>query len=77
MKRPLAALLCVFFLLSASQAQEQHRDLDKKKILTEARASYYNVKRLGLIGFKADADPNWRLVLRANNADPATFDAGA
>jgi hypothetical protein len=48
--------------------------LDKKQVVTQARAAYYNLKAQGLTDFRCNAMPNWAKMLEeVRQKDPAQF----
>ena len=54
---------CLLVILNASPAQAVGTT-DKREIIRQARAAYYNLRNHGLVSFQADVQPNWRLVLK-------------
>src|SRR5215831_2441831 len=64
-----ARVLCVFALTacaaSAGAGQTNNRD-----VINKARDSYYSLKRLGLIEFRANIRPNWELMLKGESTSP-------
>jgi hypothetical protein len=60
-----AAIAC-----AASSAAGQTRNRD---IINRARDSYYNLKRLGLVEFRANIRPNWELLLKGESSSPAAM----
>ena len=55
----LMALALVFPVVSARTPPQA----DKTQSLTKARDAYYNLRRLGLIEFRANVQPNWDVLL--------------
>jgi hypothetical protein len=41
-----------------------------REVISKARSSYYSLKRLGLIEFRANIRPNWELILKGGPASP-------
>lgn len=71
MKRLLLVVLIsafVFNLLTSGDSRAAV--IDKHTVLQQARKSYYNLRTLGLKEFRAQADPNWELVLEEHNLPP-------
>jgi hypothetical protein len=67
--RPIAALLTVVALHPlASSVSGQTNVVSDQKVITDARAAYYNLTRHGFYGFHATIEPNWKVIL----ADTAT-----
>src|SRR5881628_1185356 len=60
----LCALLIVGISSSGFAAQA-----DQKQVISQARQSYYSLKRLGLVGFRENVKPNWEIMLKGTNPD--------
>ncbi|MGZ4854248.1 MAG: hypothetical protein ACXVKH_03410 [Candidatus Angelobacter sp.] len=59
--------LCLPLLLAcglAAAAQAQKPVTDRKKVIEEARRSYYGLRLAGLDEFRATIKPNWEIVLK-------------
>jgi hypothetical protein len=71
--RKLSALLMAFCLCGISFSSALAVDLpNKKEIVTKARQSYYNLRDLGLIGFRCDVIPNLEFAFAdMKKTDPA------
>src|SRR6266851_168889 len=54
-------------LLTVTSASAQ---IDKKDAVRRGRESYYNLKKLGLVGFRASIRPEWELMFKDNAPDP-------
>jgi hypothetical protein len=54
------AFLCLCFLAAAPA-----KAIDKKEVVTQARAAYYNLRAHGVTDFKCSATPNWAKMLDA------------
>ena len=72
--------LCSHLLLAstfAALAQSQTPATNSKKVIEDARQSYYSLRSAGLEEFRATVKPNWELVLKDQiKADPAAAQAG-
>jgi len=44
---------------------------DDKEVIRKARLAYYNLRTLGLVGFRANLQPNWELAVKNITTDPA------
>jgi hypothetical protein len=60
----LSLFLCLSVSGFAVPAAPGVDDADKKEIVKQAHAAYYNAKTQGLIEFQANVAPNWRIVLK-------------
>lgn len=71
--------LCLPLLLAcglAAAAQSQTPVSDRKKVIEEARHSYYSLRAAGLDEFRATIKPNWEQVLKSQSvSDPAQLQA--
>lgn len=63
MRKSLVAMIALAFLLPVANAQQPSAQPDKKQQLIRARDAYYNLRRLGLVEFRANLQPNWELLL--------------
>ena len=71
-KEPIVAILgfALLFLATVPAAA-----IDKKQVVTQARAAYYNLKAQGLTDFRCNATPNWAKMLEGvRQKDPAQFE---
>lgn len=62
-RKSLVAMASLAFLLPVANAQQSSLQTDKKQHLIRARDAYYNLRRLGLVEFRANLQPNWELLL--------------
>jgi hypothetical protein len=63
--RMLCLVVSVACAVGTCAAQTSNRD-----VISKARSSYYSLKRLGLIEFRANIRPNWELILKGGSASP-------
>jgi len=71
---PVVVCLCLF---GPSVPPAHSADVaDKKAIVEHARAAYINLRRAGLVDFRASVQPNWNLLLKDHlQNDPAGLQA--
>lgn len=62
LQKRLVALILLAVLLPVASAQSSAQG-DKKQQLIRARDAYYNLRRMGLVEFRANLQPNWDLLL--------------
>ena len=60
--------LFVFLACAVSTCAAQ---ASNREVINKARDSYYNLKRLGLIEFRANVRPNWEVLLKDESTSPA------
>ena len=64
-----ARLLCLVVSVACTvgtcAGQTSNRD-----VISKARSSYYSLKRLGLIEFRANIRPNWEVILKGGTTSP-------
>ena len=63
MKGISSLIASVALFLLASSASGQANTATEQKVITEARAAYYNLARHGFIGFQAAIEPDWKVIL--------------
>lgn len=74
-RQKLSAAISGFGLLFLATVPAVAIDKDKKEVVTQARAAYYNLRAQGLTDFHCTATPNWAKLLEAfRQKDQAGYD---
>ena len=69
--------LCFLLVACCLSAMAQTSVTDPKKVMEDARHTYYSLRTAGLDEFRATVKPNWELVLKDQiKSDPAGAQAG-
>ena len=63
LRKSLIALTCLACAPAVGFTRTPAGQLDKKLLVTQARDTYYNLRRSGLVEFRANLQPNWDLLL--------------
>lgn len=79
MKRAVTSRMCISLLLcgvALTSLCAAQAVANKQAVLSQARQSYYNLRREGLTAYQCSATPNWELLLQEERKqNPAAADA--
>jgi hypothetical protein len=64
------SLILAGFLALAIPAAPVSAQVDRRAVVRQAIQSYYSLRRLGLLEFKANVQPNWTLIVKGSVANP-------
>lgn len=72
-----ALVICVSGLLTGPACHASDKTVDRKDVVRQARAAYYNLRSNGLVEFQASIVPNWAPMLKEQlkTAPPETVQA--
>ena len=76
-RKTLVAMTSLALLLPVApvvKAQQSSAQPEKRQQLTRARDAYYNLRRLGLVEFRANLQPNWDLLLEGVEQKASAID---
>jgi hypothetical protein len=72
-----AIVICASGVLAGPVCHASDKTVDRKDVVRQARAAYYNLRSNGLVGFQASIVPNWDPMLKEQlkTATPETVQA--